>query len=128
MRKVLALLVIMTLMAPAVFAAKGASEKGIETASDQAAFNRVGDWFATVGKSQEEKEAIKAERAVDRKVKRAEKQARKEAKEAKKSVEEKAEKSQKVAKEKAEKMKKGAGKKSKDMKGKGKGLKKDLGL
>jgi hypothetical protein len=41
---------------------KGASEKAYEHASDEAVFNRVGDWFSTIGQSNEEKEKILAER------------------------------------------------------------------
>jgi len=55
---------------------KGASQSAYEHASDQAIFNRVGDWFATVGKSEEEKEAILMERRAQRATKRAEKAAR----------------------------------------------------
>ena len=42
-----------------VFAAqgrKGASDKALERASDEAIFHRIGDWFATRGKSEEEKQ------------------------------------------------------------------------
>jgi len=63
---------------------KGASEKAYEHASEEAIFNRVGDWFATVGKSPEEKETIIAERKAKREAKRAEKEARKAQKEAEK--------------------------------------------
>ncbi|MBN1872318.1 MAG: hypothetical protein JW800_07075 [Candidatus Omnitrophica bacterium] len=60
---------------------KGASDSAIEHASDEAIFHRVGDWFATVGKSDEEKKVIiaerKAKRAATRAQKTAEKQKRK---------------------------------------------------
>lgn len=49
-----------------VFAEKGASETAQEHASDEAIFNRTGDWFATIGKSKEEKKKILAERKMKR--------------------------------------------------------------
>ena len=52
---------------------KGASEQAREHASDNAIFNRVGDWFATVGKKGAEKEAVLAERKAKRQAKKAEK-------------------------------------------------------
>jgi hypothetical protein len=88
---------------------KGASEKAYEHASENAIFNRISDWFATVGKSPEEKEAILTERKAQRAAKRAEKKAsqvkergRKEASE----VAEEVEKQAKAAKPKV-KMEKG---------------------
>ncbi len=77
---------------------KGASEQAREHASDNAIFNRVGDWFATVGKSGEEKENILAER----KTKRAAKKARKRAEKAGKKGNKKARKLEKKANKKAE--------------------------
>ncbi len=65
---------------------KGASKQAYEHASDNAIFNRVGDWFATLGKSEEEKEKILAERKAKRVAKRAEKMAKKEAKKAEKEL------------------------------------------
>ena len=56
---------------------KGASSKAYEHASEQSIFNRVGDWFATVGKSPEEKEKILQERQAKRAAKRAEQEAKK---------------------------------------------------
>jgi len=53
------------------FAAPNA--KALEQADENAVFNRVGDWFATVGKSDVEKTKILAERKAQRAVKRAEK-------------------------------------------------------
>jgi len=41
---------------------KGASETAYEHASERSVFNRFGDWFATVGKSEEEKAKILEER------------------------------------------------------------------
>ena len=55
---------------------QGASEKAREKASDQAVFNRVSDWFATVGRSDEEKERIMQERRAGREARRYEKEAR----------------------------------------------------
>ncbi|MFC1667724.1 hypothetical protein ACFL0P_07720 [Candidatus Omnitrophota bacterium] len=111
MRKLMTLVLVLAfvMVSIPVFAAegsrKGASAKAYEHASDEAVFNRVGDWFSTVGKSKEEKEAIIAER----KAKRAAKRAEKEAKKAKK----KAEKEAKKAKKEVEKLhKRGSGKKS----------------
>jgi len=40
---------------------------------DETTFNRITDWFATVGKSQEEKYRIKHERRTARKIIRAKK-------------------------------------------------------
>ena len=83
MRKVILISVIVscTLSCAPLFAAekgqKGASSQAYEHASDQAIFNRVSDWFATIGKSKEEKEAIIAERKAKRAQKRTEKELRK---------------------------------------------------
>jgi hypothetical protein len=52
------------------------SQRAYEKASEKSAFNRAGDWFATVGKSDEEKAKIIAERDAQRAVKHAEKQAK----------------------------------------------------
>ena len=68
-------------------AKKGASEKAYEHASDNSIFNRVSDWFATVGKSDEEKEKILQERKRERQRKRLEKEAEKVQKEAEKETE-----------------------------------------
>lgn len=81
---------------------KGASEKAYEHASEEAIFNRVGDWFATRGKSPEEKEAIIAERKAKREAKRAEKEARK----AQKQLEKETKKQQKELEKQQKKMKK----------------------
>ncbi|PIQ89668.1 MAG: hypothetical protein COV72_01780 [Candidatus Omnitrophica bacterium CG11_big_fil_rev_8_21_14_0_20_42_13] len=91
-------------------AKKGASEKAYEHASDKAVFNRVSDWFATIGKSGEEKEKILAERKAERAAKRVEKELKraekeKEAKKAREGMEEKARKQ----KESVEKMDSDAG-------------------
>ena len=109
--KKISLLLILCLLAlnmPAVqiFAAeggkKGASEKALERASEDSVFNRMGDWFATIGKSDEEKAAIKAERREKRRIKREKKRAEKEAKRAEKETK----KAQKDAKKGAGKLKK----------------------
>jgi hypothetical protein len=52
------------------------SQKAYEHASEKSAFNRAGDWFATIGKSEEEKAKIIAERDVRRASKRAEQEAK----------------------------------------------------
>ena len=52
------------------------SQKAYEHASEKSAFNRAGDWFATVGKPEEEKAQIIAERDAQRAVKHAEKEAK----------------------------------------------------
>lgn len=90
MKKVMAIFVAITLIAGSATAfaaqkgAKGASAKAYEHASDQAIFNRVSDWFATRGKSEEEKSAILQERSAIRAQKRAEKETRRAGKEVKK--------------------------------------------
>ena len=114
MKKILTLVLILSIaMSMPVFAAKGqrgASQKAYEHASDEAVFHRVGDWFATVGKSEKEKEAIIAERKGKRAAKKAEKElakkkkaAEKKAKKAKKEAEKKAKEAQKKFKEKFKK-------------------------
>jgi hypothetical protein len=55
---------------------KGADRKAYEQAGDRAVFHRASDWFATRGKSKEEKQAIIAEREAKRAEKRAEKEAK----------------------------------------------------
>ena len=84
MKKVmmLAMAAALVFSATASFAAKGASEMGQEKASINAIFNRTADWFATIGKSEEEKTQILAERKVKRQAKEVENQAKKAAKEA----------------------------------------------
>ena len=76
MRKWLGVLVISVLIAgqgAAIAGNKGASRSAYEHASDQSIFNRIGDWFATVGKSDEEKQKILTERKAARAAKMAEK-------------------------------------------------------
>lgn len=65
---------------------KGASAQAQAVASDEAVFHRVGDWFATRGKSPEERQAILAERKAKRAAARAEKEARKAQKQAQKAM------------------------------------------
>lgn len=91
---------------------KGASATAYEHASDEAVFHRVGDWFATVGKTDQEKKAIIAERKAKRAVAKAEKeaekakkQAEKEAQEAKKEAQGKKQEVEKGLKQQKEKMK-----------------------
>ena len=90
--------------------AKGASAQAYEHASDNAIFNRVGDWFATRGKSEPEKSAIlaerKAKRAVDRAQKELEKRNKELAKETKKA-QKAADKQTKKVKDQMKGMKKG---------------------
>ncbi len=81
---------------------KGASQQAYEHADDNAIFNRTADWFATIGKSAEEREKILAERKTERAAKRAEKEAKKAqkkaeevSKEAKKGLEDAGQKAQK---------------------------------
>jgi len=81
---------------------KGASSKAYEHASENSIFNRVSDWFATVGKSDEEKAKILAERRAKRAAKQTEKEAKKaekEARKAQKEVEKKAKKASSTASE-----------------------------
>ncbi|NQT95319.1 MAG: hypothetical protein HQ572_02610 [Candidatus Omnitrophica bacterium] len=91
MKRLVVIMITLSLVLTSVpaFAAKGsrgASQQAYEHASDKAVFHRVSDWFATVGKSPEEKEKIIAERDAERAVKRAEKEAAKLEKQAKKET------------------------------------------
>lgn len=94
---VLFLLGAFILVANPGFAQQGANEKALEHASDQAIFNRVGDWFATIGKKGAEKEKILAERKAQRTAKRAEKEAKKVMKGAEDKAEDVAEEVEKEA-------------------------------
>lgn len=79
MKKLTAILLVLVIAAsftPA-YAAKGASEKAYEHVSEESIFNRMGDFFATIGMSKEEKDAVIAERRAERAKRRAEKEARK---------------------------------------------------
>jgi len=101
MRRILTAVIVISLILTSVpvFAAqgrKGASDRALERASDEAIFHRVGDWFATIGKSEEEKEAIIAERKAKRAAKRVQKELEKQERKAGKE----AEKAEKKMKEK----------------------------
>ena len=67
---------------------KGASQKALEHASENSVFNRVSDWFATVGKTEDEKTRILEERKAKRAGKEAEKEIKKLKKKAGESQEE----------------------------------------
>ncbi len=105
-------------------ATKGASAEAYEHASDEAIFNRTADWFATVGKSDEEKAKILAERKAERTVKKTEQEAKKaqkkaeqEAKRAQQRVKEEAQKAEKAAAEAGAKVEGAAGEASKGVQG-----------
>lgn len=76
---------------------KGASQTARQQTSDRAIFNRVTDWFATVGRSEEEKERILEERQA----RRLERQAEREAREAEKESRKKERQMQRDAEQKA---------------------------
>jgi len=97
---------------------KGASDQALANASERSVFNRTGDWFATVGKSDEEKKTIRAERQAKRDAKRAEKQAKKQKQEAEKKMKE----AQGQADAKKKEAEKKAQKAGNEAKGKLKGL------
>lgn len=95
MKKAITAALVLTLVVcvyPGTFAfakeGKGASDKALQCASEQSIFNRVSDWFATVGKPEEKKQAILAQRQAERAAKRAEKEALKARKEAEKKAKE----------------------------------------
>ncbi len=110
MRKLIFILLMFSLvLIPSVsFAAKGgekgASEQAYERASDQAIFHRVGDWFATIGKSKEEKEKIKAERRAKREAERIRKEAEKQAEGIKQETEKQSREVKKVRDRKKEQL------------------------
>ncbi len=132
MKKISAFAIILTLaITQLVIAApegeEGAAAAALENANDQAVFNRIPDWFATVGKSPEEKEKILAER----KALRAQKRAEKEAKKAQKQAQKEARKTEKEAQKAMEKAKNDAENAMDEAQGDaeeaGKGLKKGFG-
>ena len=85
------------------FAAKGrrgASDKALQNASEEAVFHRVGDWFATIGKSDEEKKAIIAERKAKRTAAKMAKEAEKKKKMAEKELKRKKKEAEKKLKNK----------------------------
>ena len=77
---------------------RGASDRALERAGDEAIFHRVGDWFATKGKTEQEKKAIIAERKAKRAAKRAQKEAEKKKKMMKKEAKRKQKELQKQMK------------------------------
>ncbi|MBU3933676.1 MAG: hypothetical protein KKH11_03300 [Candidatus Omnitrophica bacterium] len=99
MRKlaIIAAVLLLALVSKPVFCAeggkKGASAGAYEHASEQAVFHRISDWFATTGKSPEEKAKILQERKAKRAVKRAQKEIRKSQKKMEKIKEQKQEES-----------------------------------
>lgn len=92
MKKLLTVLMVLCLVASiaapgyAAVGRKGASDMAMEKASDESVFNRVGDWWATKGKSPAEKQAILTKRKAQRAAKRAQKGAEKQTKELNKQV------------------------------------------
>ncbi|MCF7870388.1 MAG: hypothetical protein K9M01_04655, partial [Candidatus Omnitrophica bacterium] len=104
---VLTALVFLAISTP-VFSAeggkKGASSKAQEQASQRSIFNRVGDWFATVGKSKEEKKKILNERKQKKTQEKTAKKTEKMQKKAEVEAEQAREKAAEKAKEKAKKM------------------------
>jgi hypothetical protein len=101
---ILSFLVGMTPVYAAQGGTKGASSRAYEHASDQAVFHRISDWFATRGKSDQEKQAILAER----KAKRAAKRLQKEAEKKKKQLKKEAKKAQKKIRKQQKGSKKGS--------------------
>ncbi len=77
---IIAVALLLTLAVRPVFAAegggKGASAMVCTDTSEQSIFNRVNDWFATIGKSPEEKASILQERKIERAKRREENQIR----------------------------------------------------
>jgi len=98
---------------------KGASTQAYEHASENAIFNRVSDWFTTIGKSKEEKEAMIAERKTKRATRRAEKEAQK----ATRKAERERERERKREKERERKIEEGAEKFKDKVRGQGRGKK-----
>lgn len=109
MRKIAVFIIVIAFLAGTIpaFAAeggqKGASARAFERASDKAIFHRVSDWFATIGKSKEEKQAIIEEREAERAAKRAEKELKKR----QKMTEKETEKAQKKIRKQTQKAKRG---------------------
>lgn len=64
----------------------GTAPQAHEHASDQAIFSRVADWFATVGKPEEERNQILLERRDAREQKRLEKQSQRKQREAQRQL------------------------------------------
>ncbi|MGD9015697.1 MAG: hypothetical protein PVI33_06720 [Candidatus Omnitrophota bacterium] len=105
MKRLIGIVIVLSLILSAcpAFAAKGgekgASARAYERASEQAVFHRISDWFATIGKSKEEKAKILQERKAKRAAKQAEKEARKAKEQAEQTAEEAAEKAEKAKEE-----------------------------
>jgi len=100
------LILSLTLIGMPAFAAqgrRGASDRAYQQASDESVFVRAGDWFATRGKTAEEKKAVLAER----KTKRAKARMQKEVEKKKKMMEKEMKKRQKEMEARTKKMKKG---------------------
>lgn len=104
MKKLITLILVLSfaLCSPALTSVTWAASEASEIAQDNVV-DKVGDWFATRGKTENERKAILAQRKTDRVAKRAEKQAMK----AKKRAEQETKKAQKDMKAKM----KGFGKK-----------------
>jgi len=110
MRKIALLVVVFMVLTSVPVFAQCASKSAC---SDRASIHqKMGDWFATMGKSPEEREQVLAQRESARAEKKAEKKARKEAKQA-----------EKLACKEAKQAGKDLDKGSKDAKKKGKKLK-----
>jgi hypothetical protein len=82
MKKLITMVVVLSFaVAIPVFAQqrdlKAPNARAYEKADERSALNRVGDWFATVGKSPEEKQMIIAERGAKRAAAKLQKQAKK---------------------------------------------------
>ncbi len=76
-----------------VFAGKGgekcASKQAYENANEKAIFHRAGDWFSTIGKSEEEKQEIiqkRDQKRMEKKAQKADRKAKKEAGKAQKKL------------------------------------------
>ena len=65
---------------------KGPSAKAYEKASENSAFNRVGDWFATRGKSDQERQVILTQRKAARTAERVKKETARRARQAEKQA------------------------------------------
>jgi len=83
---------------------RGASTTAMEKASDEAVFHRIGDWFATRGKTEAEAKQIKAQRKAERAAKRAQKEAEKKKRELEKQAAKAKKEMERQAKEAKKKM------------------------
>ena len=105
MRKMVAILLVLcfTMISLPAFAAKGrkgASDRAYEKASQESIFHRVGDWFATRGKTEKEKKAMINERKAKTEADRIQKKAQK----AKKKIEKKGDKTRRKIQKKSRKI------------------------